>query len=1263
VKKKTVHRALAACLTALLLFSLLPGFASAQKGIVSEAATDAPLQERDCITLDSFGGAEGGMTELSGTTEDPDSFLTLTEDTPLGGNGDGRSLDTAQTAVSGGDDSLLGLSSQSGEPTGTGQFFTVMALSLFFSQGFDASNSGELTNPSAAQNTGDAALTVSQDSLLLQLSGGEKQVSVTAVDPPETYTLRAIAFDADGKPASLVGTSFSGTILTVTPRQAGTCYIRVYLVDAQGIILTSRRISVCVFDCIINQTGDLTLYDDEKQGLLFTADGYAGVSEFTVSTDNANAYSVTLARRSGHAVRVYITGKRAGSGQVVVCHRAKLTGEILNTAAFSVTVKERQRDSFALSETVLCLAKNETAALNASYSGYDSATVIGCSYSDEAVCSARVVKNGNKSCCITIEGKQNGTCTVYVLLKSADKLLCSACVAVRVGGLPTVTPQTTAPAVEARGCVPVNLSLQNIAPGLELEAVNENAALCSAALTEENGSYALNIMGKNGGSSEISLILRSGSRICSQTTVQVTVSGTAAQAEVSAQSIRIAPGETDSLRCSYWNVPAHTPTAFCVLQKSGCVRAHWSNSWSGNNLPLSLTGVQSGTDTLTLQMLNASTGAVLVETEISVTVAQSKDDFDICQLSYSFPNYGKNNISRSLCRMLYGDNQVAEKIFDYNIGSGGCCFGMAASAQLLYTGAVTTADFGKSTVYELAKSDENPDLGISDEDLIGCMHISQIDAMMYSTYGMDNVAQLIMEQTAADQPVLVCMFYNQMGHAITAYDYTLTDTTLTASIYDSNFPGREKQLVMTRADASSPFRDWCFDLYGGNYWTGDTNTGICACTSETLANIWNSKGLLTANWTNVTGGNPWNLVMTTESDFTLSVTDPSTGEEKTVVRYENGYLVEGENNVYGSFLTVSGDDEAAENMYMMLLPLNEYIVRDDSAWDGMEITIMDENLSAQVETDADTFRICADFSRQTAFADIAAGAGERYYVCVDSSIPTLSRRVAFSGTGNSNRLQMGISQGVTVGDQGNLPADHQLYESSVSDAAYSVIADCSAGGTITGCGIREYAAGADAAYRIVPNGGYRIAAVYVDGLNAGACGSFGFEGLDRDHTIHAEFVRALDSCTLCVEVVTGSRAFVSVRDEKGDLLTAYEDYLAAEAGAALYVFALQGSGYAGAVRLERVSSPALLVGAQLVDTDVQITLGGQHSYPVQLAAAVYTADGRYLGMKTVTVPAQQTAVLISLSDMTLPEGFRVRVLIYDRNCIPVNGAADAVLSQ
>ncbi|WP_191396218.1 S-layer homology domain-containing protein [Flavonifractor sp. An306] len=86
--------------------------------------------------------------------------------------------------------------------------------------------------------------------------------------------------------------------------------------------------------------------------------------------------------------------------------------------------------------------------------------------------------------------------------------------------------------------------------------------------------------------------------------------------------------------------------------------------------------------------------------------------------------------------------------------------------------------------------------------------------------------------------------------------------------------------------------------------------------------------------------------------------------------------------------------------------------------------------------------------------------------------------------------------------------DHELYvDFAPISGRYDIEADCSSGGRISPSGTVHVDWGDNQTFWAIPNDGYTVKAVYVDGRDVGDVDSYTFRDVRKDHRIYVEFVR------------------------------------------------------------------------------------------------------------------------------------------------------------
>lgn len=117
----------------------------------------------------------------------------------------------------------------------------------------------------------------------------------------------------------------------------------------------------------------------------------------------------------------------------------------------------------------------------------------------------------------------------------------------------------------------------------------------------------------------------------------------------------------------------------------------------------------------------------------------------------------------------------------------------------------------------------------------------------------------------------------------------------------------------------------------------------------------------------------------------------------------------------------------------------------------------------------------------------------------------------------------GVSQGpVNTHVFSNVAEDHAISASfePVPVTLYAITATFGANGSISPYGTTKVGEGAGQTYEIVPEDGYRVLEVFVDGVSQGAVASYSFSNVTADHSISASF-ETLPPKTYSVSILNG----------------------------------------------------------------------------------------------------------------------------------------------
>ena len=376
-----------------------------------------------------------------------------------------------------------------------------------------------------------------------------------------------------------------------------------------------------------------------------------------------------------------------------------------------------------------------------------------------------------------------------------------------------------------------------------------------------------------------------------------------------------------------------------------------------------------------------------------------------------------------------------------------------------------------------------------------------------------------------------------------------------------------------------------------------------------------------------------------------------------VAKMENGVLTEDSNDrvVNIPMDSVLPDGTIKDSgVYMLLVPRDYYFVQDDDDTDGITISIVDDTLSATVETNAYTeaFGFCADDETDTAtvsMSGVTAGVG--YTVTIGTTDPDTGASETIStsgvGTGTPNEtVSLGIDKGTlslgSIGENGSL-------EVTSPEITYDVMATAEEGISINPAGETSYSAGENAFYEIKADEGYTIGTVYVDGENVGPVSSWYFEDMSQSHTIHAvadqkpvdlsarTLSLAEDQYTYNGEAKTPA---VTVTDPtSGVTLTENQDYMVCyneniqPGQARVVVLAMADSGYSGVLEKSFQIGNSVIAGVQAEEKTISVTLAENASAEGGvLIAAVYTEDGKMIFVEEKTLSAEDRPVVFTLKE-------------------------------
>lgn len=375
-------------------------------------------------------------------------------------------------------------------------------------------------------------------------------------------------------------------------------------------------------------------------------------------------------------------------------------------------------------------------------------------------------------------------------------------------------------------------------------------------------------------------------------------------------------------------------------------------------------------------------------------------------LSYSFSNssgasgfnYGnKYQIPYERYEMMFPEGLAVMRYLKDTVNDdgspsywGGNCYGMSATSIMFNSDDSTLklTDYNSNAKYvkDLGIKDKNYNINLNVTELCEAMLLSQYDSRAQEecnsyTNDVDKIINRIKECDNGALPVLIGMYrLGYGGHAVVGYKYEeLSSKESRIYIYDCNYPKQTRYIYFYK-DSSGKFTGIKND-YGFN--------NIDMNTYPVLESIWEGRYLHRD-----TGKN--HLIVNSDK---FSIIDQS---GTTVATMKNNEFTSKSNLIYEAhFYDIQPDD------HYIVLPTDKYtIVNGDSDISDFEVTMVDNDNSASVKTDADKVNIFVDDTQDVNIADVDGNSGEYYEVTLNSNVDSESEEVIYSGKCASEELSV-----------------------------------------------------------------------------------------------------------------------------------------------------------------------------------------------------------------------------------------------------------------
>ena len=526
--------------------------------------------------------------------------------------------------------------------------------------------------------------------------------------------------------------------------------------------------------------------------------------------------------------------------------------------------------------------------------------------------------------------------------------------------------------------------------------------------------------------------------------------------------------------------------------------------------------------------------AVWETTYRAASLEQLTYQFGNHSAAFSYPSEYKIPLERY--QYIYGDTILAKSLYTSRGNWGGNCFGISSTSTMFHTESIADArytDFNAAArgLVDLSVSNISQKLQLTLTQMIEAMQIAQYDTEVQRSISnnyncLDDLCKKVQaSQNANGQPILICLYGPEGGHAVIGYKIEASKL----YIYDPNYPEKTRSIELTQS-AQGEYVSWYYYLNDAYEWkSGKEGCGISYVPFEVYKQVWEQRSTNRYASTNM-------LTMSIENAAIYDV------EGNEVAKIEDGDLQTQNNEIYQ--VRTMELDENAEQEVAIYLPTDVYIIENTDRQEkefSADMTHVNQGVSVTTEASKVTFAVNDQERINSVICN--AGEGQSYSLSLQSTFEDDKKNVKINGTGTSAG-EVGISQslgnvGLTNCDMANVSIDGENVES------YLISTGCSQGGTITLQGNETISSGNyfvvkgdSATYIMTPEDGYVLSDVLVDGVSVGAVPTYCFENVTEEHKIVAVFAK-FDASAITVDSVdaqahTGQNITPAITVRMGD---------------------------------------------------------------------------------------------------------------------------------
>lgn len=352
---------------------------------------------------------------------------------------------------------------------------------------------------------------------------------------------------------------------------------------------------------------------------------YTGTSEtiyLSYALGDSSICSASWGGWSNNKIPIHITGKKMGSTYVYIYMRRASDQRIIASARFYVEVADNAKISASVSS--VSVYQGNAKSVQFSYSGFSGIVYMQYRSTNSAAYTCGWGGWSNNKISLTIKGNSVGSGKVIVYLKSATtgNTLASTTVNVSVSAAARLALSTSYVTINQGGSTQVRVTYSNYSGTVYMQYGTTNSSAFSAKWGNWSGTTCpLTITGNRSGSGTIYIYLKDSSTNQTLATTSFTVQiMDSPKVTPSNTRITVKSGEAANVNMTVSGID------YCFLRYAVGSEYYAScswGSWSGNSIPLKITGKNVGTTTIKIELLNSSK-TVVASTSISVSVEKAR---------------------------------------------------------------------------------------------------------------------------------------------------------------------------------------------------------------------------------------------------------------------------------------------------------------------------------------------------------------------------------------------------------------------------------------------------------------------------------------------------------------------------------------------------------------------------------------------------------------------------------------------------------------